>query len=81
MDTGRRIWKCELSTVDTALLFAGVLPPAPTSTRTMKPSMKSDQLADALYRRTDWAGRTMAGPTVSHGWRPEKGFLPIVGRI
>jgi hypothetical protein len=24
MDTGRRVWKCELSTIDSALLFAGM---------------------------------------------------------
>src|SRR5690606_30741068 len=25
MESGRRVWKCELSTIDTALLIAGVL--------------------------------------------------------
>ena len=31
MKTGRRVWRCELSTVDSAFLLAGALPPPPTS--------------------------------------------------
>lgn len=32
-------------------------------------------LADALYRRADWQWATNDGATVTHGWRPESGFL------
>jgi hypothetical protein len=32
-------------------------------------------LADALYQRVDWRWALNGGPTVSHGWKPESGFL------
>src|SRR5205823_816810 len=33
-------------------------------------------LADALYRRADWQWAQNGGATVTHGWTPERGFLP-----
>ena len=33
-------------------------------------------LADALYRRADWRWACNGGATVTHGWKPESGFLP-----
>ncbi len=33
-------------------------------------------LADALYRRADWNWACDGGPTLTHGWRPETGFIP-----
>ena len=33
-------------------------------------------LADALYRRVDWRWAQNGGSTVTHGWKPESGFLP-----
>jgi hypothetical protein len=33
-------------------------------------------LADALYRRADWPWACNGGATVTHGWKPESGFLP-----
>ena len=32
-------------------------------------------LADALYRRVDWTWAQNGEATVSHGWKPETGFL------
>jgi hypothetical protein len=32
IETGRRVWRCELSTIDSAFLFAGMLTAAATST-------------------------------------------------
>ena len=34
------------------------------------------RLANALYRRADWGWACNGGPTLSHGWKPETGFLP-----
>ncbi len=76
MDSGRRIWRCELSTVDTALLFAGVLAAGAYFDRDDAQEHEIRTLADALYRRVDWAWALNGGPTISHGWRPERGFLP-----
>ena len=33
-------------------------------------------LADALYRRADWQWAQNQGKTLTHGWKPESGFLP-----
>jgi len=32
-------------------------------------------LADALYRRADWQWARNGGATITHGWKPEGGFL------
>ena len=34
------------------------------------------RLADALYRRADWNWALDGGPTLTHGWKPETGFMP-----
>jgi hypothetical protein len=75
METGARRWESELSTIDTAILLVGALSvgtyfdgrdPAETEIR---------ELADGLYRRADWQWALAGGQTVSHGWKPETGFL------
>ena len=33
-------------------------------------------LADALYRRADWEWARNGAATVTHGWTPERGFIP-----
>ena len=34
------------------------------------------ELADALYCRADWQWAQNGNATVTHGWKPESGFLP-----
>ncbi|CAN7691762.1 hypothetical protein LJR234_005808 [Mesorhizobium amorphae] len=75
MQTGRRVWKCELSTVDTALLLAGMLAAGAYFDADDESELEIRRLADALYRRADWRWAQNGGATVTHGWRPEKGFL------
>ncbi|RJT39273.1 hypothetical protein D3227_13810 [Mesorhizobium waimense] len=75
MKTGRRVWKCELSTVDTALLLAGMLAAGAYFDGDDESELEIRHLADALYRRADWRWAQNGGATVTHGWRPEKGFL------
>ncbi|MDX8483486.1 glucoamylase family protein, partial [Mesorhizobium sp. VK24D] len=75
MQTGRRVWKCELSTVDTALLLAGVLAAGAYFRGDDESELEIRRLADGLYRRADWRWAQNGGATVAHGWRPEKGFL------
>ncbi|MGX9144306.1 glucoamylase family protein [Mesorhizobium sp. 128a] len=75
MKTGRRVWNCELSTVDTALLLAGVLAAGAYFDEDDESELEIRRLADALYRRADWRWAQNGGATVTHGWRPEKGFL------
>jgi hypothetical protein len=76
MDTGRRVWECELSTIDSAFLFAGILTVATYFDRDTADEAEVRRLGDALYRRADWNWARDGGPTLTHGWRPESGFIP-----
>jgi hypothetical protein len=76
MKTGRRVWDCELSTIDSALLFAGMLTCAAYFDADTEEEAEVRRLADELYRRADWQWALNGGAAVSHGWRPETGFLP-----
>ena len=75
METGRRAWKCELSTIDSTLLLAGALTAAMYFDRDTPDEHEVRELGDALYRRADWQWAQDEGLTVSHGWKPETGFL------
>jgi hypothetical protein len=76
IETGRRVWKCELSTIDSAFLFAGALTVGTYFDRDTPNEVEIRDLADTLYRRADWNWARDGGPTVTHGWRPENGFIP-----
>ncbi|MEP7149642.1 MAG: beta-glucosidase BglX, partial [Acidobacteriota bacterium] len=72
-ETGERRWRSELSSIDTALLLGGVL--------TVKNCFKDDKqivgLADKIYGRVDFRWMRNGDPyLLSHGWRPESGFIP-----
>ncbi len=75
MKTGRRVWKSEISTIDTTYLLAGALAAAMYFDRDMKEERELRQLADALYARADWHWAQNSGLTVTHGWKPESGFI------
>jgi hypothetical protein len=76
MDTGRRAWECELSTIDSTILIAGVLAAATYFDQETDREQEIRQLADDLYRRMDWHWAMNGGPKLSMGWKPECGFLP-----
>jgi hypothetical protein len=70
--TGAREWKSELSSIDTALLVAGVL----TTRRCFETDPAVVRYAEAIYRRMDFHWMLAGHPALlSHGWRPESGFL------
>lgn len=73
--TGRRVWRSELSTIDTSILIAGALTAAAYFDRETNDEREVRSLADSLYRRADWRWAQDGEATVSHGWRPETGFL------
>jgi hypothetical protein len=75
MRTGRRVWNSELSTIDSAILFAGVLAAAQYFDRDTAGEQEIRATADKLYRRADWQWVLNGGPMVSLGWHPDKGFL------
>jgi hypothetical protein len=70
METGERVWNCELSSIDTSLLMCGVL----TARQYFKDAEIQD-LATAIYERADWPWMLNGGETFSMGWKPESGFL------
>lgn len=76
MKSGRRVWNCELSTIDSAFLFAGMLTCAAYFDGDSEEEVEVRRLADELYRRADWCWALDGGPALSHGWRPENGFIP-----
>jgi hypothetical protein len=70
--TGAREWASELSSIDTALLLAGVL----TVRQCFSGDAEIPRLAESIYRRVDFAWMLAGDPLVlSHGWKPESGFL------
>ncbi len=77
MDTGRRAWQSELSTVDSAFLLAGMLTAARYFDANTANEKEIRALADALYQRVDWKWALNEGKTLTHGWKPEIGFLPF----
>ena len=74
MQTGKRVWQCELSLVDTALLIAGILTAASYFDGDGD-EREIRNLADRLYRRVDWRWAQYGTETLAQGWKPECGFL------
>ncbi|QQE09978.1 hypothetical protein JD969_10650 [Planctomycetota bacterium] len=70
MKTGERVWECELSSIDTALLMLGVL----TVSEHYK-GTEVERLANRLYERVEWDFMLTDDNTLSMGWKPEHGFL------
>ena len=70
--TGDRVWKSEVSSIDTALLLGGVL----SVRRCFSQDLDVARLADAIYRRVDFRWMLNGDPALlSHGWYPENGFI------
>jgi hypothetical protein len=69
-DTGKRIWRSEASSIDTAWLMCGVLHSAAFWDN---PDIR--KFATELLNRTEWEWMLASGRTLCHGWRPEEGFL------
>lgn len=67
---GERVWKCELSSIDTTILLCGVLH---CRAHFADPEIRG--WATELYERVDWPWMLNGGRTFSMGWLPEKGFL------
>ncbi len=72
----RRAYDSEVSTIDTALLMAGVLSAQVYFDRGDGVERSIRTVADRLYRRVDWAWATSPRrPLLSMGWTPEEGFI------
>ena len=69
--TGRRAWKSEASTIDTALFLQGAV-----FAREYLRDAETTRLVQQIYGRIDWRWALNGGATLSHGWVPESGFIP-----
>jgi len=70
--TGERRWNSEVSSIDTALLLAGVL----TARQYFRDDPEIRQLATKIYERVDFHWMLNGQQLLlSHGWKPETGFL------
>jgi hypothetical protein len=70
--TGSRRWSSEVSSIDTALLLAGVL----TARQYFSVDSEIRRLATKIYDRVDFHWMLNGHPRLlSHGWKPETGFL------
>jgi hypothetical protein len=89
MKNGRRAGLCELSTVDSAFLLAGMLLVGTFFDADAPVEREIRKTADALYRRADWQWALYGVPsnangwpttsvedvTIIHGGTPENGFI------
>lgn len=79
MDTGRRTWDCELSSVDTGLLMMGIIFARNYYDRDNEVENRIRSLAGELLDRLEWGFLTMPpsgeyAHTISMGWTPDKGL-------
>lgn len=75
MNTATRTWNCEVSTIDTALLMAGILEAAQFFDSADPDEMEIRALADSIYRRADWNFFRNFNPGILMGWKPGTGFF------
>lgn len=75
IQSGQRAWKCELSSIDSTLLLAGILTASAYFDRDTADERELRELAEAIYRRVDWNWMRNGAVAVAMGWKPEKGFL------
>ncbi len=75
LQTGKRAFKCELSTVDTAYLMIAILLVSAYFQGNSREEQEIRDLAEYLYRRVDWNWAMNGQKTICHGWKPELGFL------
>jgi hypothetical protein len=74
-DTGVRAGRCEISTIDSTILFAGCLTAAAFFDRDDPVEQEIRQLGNSIFLNADWTWASPRPPVVSHGWTPERGFL------
>jgi hypothetical protein len=76
MESGLRYRDTELSTIDTALLMAGVLAAQEYFDAADPEEAAIRAYADSLYLRVEWDWVGTERPLVGMAWRPERGMGP-----
>ena len=78
--SGERAWNSELSSIDSALLFAGFLTARAYFDLDTPIEREIRERADELFARADWTWLLDETGAVSLGWTPERKFLPYAWR-
>ena len=73
-EDGTRFGTSELSSIDTALLLAGVLYAQEYFTANNAAERQIRSLAQRIFDRVDWAWMLNGEGTLTMGWYPERGF-------
>ena len=71
MNTARRTWSSELSTIDTALLFAGILDCRQYFTGDDADETTIRALADSITHRAEWDWTRNGSQGIAMGWNPD----------
>ena len=74
MNTAKRTWTSELSTIDTALLLAGIVDMKQYFTGSDTVETLIRNLSDSIYYRMDWQKMRYFNPGIMLGWTPEHEF-------
>ncbi len=74
MGTATRTWNSELSTIDTALLLAGIIDMKQYFTGTDSTETLIRNLSDSIYYRMNWNKMRNYNPGIMLGWTPQNGF-------
>ncbi len=76
--TSPKFWNSELSSIDTALLMAGVLFVRNYFNGPDLDEVRVRNLADKLYERVEWDWLVREDKLILHGWTPENGLIQHV---
>ncbi len=74
MNSALRTWNSELSSIDTALLLAGIIYCREYFTGSDSTETQIRSLADSIYFRVDWQWMRNYQPNITLAWSPENGF-------
>ncbi len=78
MESGKRVWNCELSSIDTGLLLMGVIFVRNYYNQNSPDEKEIRELAEKLLGRLDWSvffmdENSKQPATISMAWKPEEG--------
>lgn len=79
MQSGERVWECELSTIDTGLLFAGIIFARQYYHNDNPKENEIRDLSDKIIGRAEWDFLVLPdtgnyASVINMSWRPEKGY-------
>lgn len=75
MQTGRRVWSSEVSSIDSAILGLGLLISAAYFDGASAEEHELNELANDIVDRLDWQWMDDPQKRIRMGWKPESGFL------